>query len=161
MKKLLLLITVLFLTGTTVEAQKNYGKRMGYKKHVKMQPITFTERGVQFSILPNGKMKFKKAKLRPYEIHYANNWKKNRQLNVVRNFRGDIVRVGKVKIFYNKRGKITQIGKVDIKYKHGLMKKVGNLHIAYNHYGKAKYYGQVKYRNHWRSLYDERPYLIR
>ncbi|HKJ06930.1 MAG TPA: hypothetical protein VJ970_05645 [Flavobacteriaceae bacterium] len=166
MKRLLLLLTaVLFIGGTAFAKNDDHGKRKGHKKHYKMQPIVFVEKGVKFSILPNGDFRFRKVNYK-HNKFYANKWNKRKHVRVVRDRYGRIMRVGRVPIYYKRNGKIAQIGNVRLRYAHGNLVSVGDLYLEYKHNGKVKYFGEVKpdrygtYKNRG-VYYDERPYLIR
>ena len=149
MKKGLLFIMTMIMMVSTVEAKiiDHRDDKLCAKRTTKVQPIVFVEKGVKFSILPNGKFKFKKLNsknsLRAKNLH----WKNQRGLNVLRDRKGRIVKVGKVNIFYSRDNKITQIGSVDLTYKHGRLKKVGNLYILQRPNGNFKYIGHVKKYN--------------
>lgn len=165
MKKLLLLLTaVLFVTGAAFAKNLDHGKRKGHKKHLKMQPIVFVEKNIEFSVLPNGDFRFKQIDYK--QRNYAYSWNKRKHVRVVRDMYGRIMRVGKVPIYYKRNGKIAQIGNVRFEYAYGNLVSVGDLHLVYKPNGKVKYYGEVKpyrydyYRNRG-VYYDERPYLIR
>lgn len=158
MKKGLLFMLAMFMMVSTVEAKlsQEQGKRLKNFYEFKAKPIVFVEKGIKFSVLPNGKFKFSKLDYKQPRNKYK--WKRDRKLKVKRNIFGQIRKVGDVSIYYNRFEKITQIGSVDLQYKRGKLKKVGHLHLVYKRNGKVKYIGNVKYNN--RMFFYKRPAII-
>ena len=149
MKKGLLFIMTMIVMVSTVEAKVIDNKRdkLNTKHAINAQPIVFVEKGVEFSVLPNGKFKFAKINSKKSIRSKYLNLKNNRNLRVLRDYKGRISKVGNVTIFYSRNNKVTRIGSVDFTYKHGTLKKVGNLYILHRPNGKFKYIGKVKKYN--------------
>jgi hypothetical protein len=158
MKKGLLFVLAMFMMVSTIEAKlsQEKGKRVNKTYLFKAKPIVFVEKGIQFSVLPNGKFKF--SKLDYKQPRNKNKWKRDRKLKVQRNFKGQIRKVGQVQIYYNRFGNVTQIGSVDLQYKNRKLKKVGHLRLVYKPNGNVKYIGHVKYRD--RIYFSRRPITI-
>lgn len=125
------------------------------------EPISFMERGIKFYIFPDGEMDFDihaNEGGTTTEYYYRSSRNKARHTShrgtkVVRDYRGRVIRVGRVFINYNYRNQISRIGSVFIRYRRELMTKVGGLRIIYNRYGEVKYIGYVKH-NYYSSYYS-------
>jgi hypothetical protein len=159
MKKGLLFIVAMIMMVSTIEAKiiEKTSDRLGYNRSLRAQPIVFIEKGIQFSIFPNGKFKFTKANFKNRWNLRNHRWKHQRGVNILWDRKGRISKVGNVQIFYTRNNKVIEIGSVDLNYKHGKLKKVGNLHILYRPNGTIKYIGKVK---HNRRTYFSRKPLI-
>lgn len=151
MKNALLLLIGLLLAAPGMEAQERIGKRnYDTKRQLLVEPIVFVENNILFSVFPDGTMKFKRFATKKKGFHKKHKTKYDRSLNVKRDYRGRVVRVGNVPIYY-KRGMLDRIGSVDFKYRRGQLKMVGNLYIVYRRNGQYLYLGDVKkhsYRPH-------------
>lgn len=160
MKKITLVFAVLLLMVSTAEANISTftDSPTGYVHVRKAQPIQFMEKGIKFSVYPNGTFRFfnidNTYHLKSLRKGYARTDFRHRNL-VVKDHLGRVIRVNNIVINYNRRGNVTQIGSVDIDYNRSRMTQVGNLHILYNRYGHMKYLGVVKPRyNTQRYRYD-------
>lgn len=148
MKRTLLLLVMLLFIAPTMDAQRRDGKRTKtFQKEFSVEPIVFIEGNVQFSVLPDGMLRFKHVGKKSNKKYPKHAWK-NKKLQVKRNYKGQIVQVGKVPIRY-KRGKIDRIGNIDFKYRRGQLKMVGDLYIVYRRGGHYLYIGAVKNRWHY------------
>ncbi len=159
MKKGLLFILAMIMMVSTIEAKiiEKTGDKPFYNRSLKAQPIVFIEKGIEFSVLPNGRFKFTKAYFKNHWNLRNHNWKHRRGVKVIRDRKGRISKVGNVQIFYTRNNKVVQIGSVDLAYKHGKLKKVGNLHILHKRNGKVKYIGKVKHNR--RTYFSKRPLI--
>lgn len=159
MKKLVLTFVALLLMVSTVEANNSIlttSSNEGYVKIHKASPIQFVEKGIKFSVYPNGTFDFvsnsraftPSRNAYSYNKYYGNSYRNN--LYIIKDRYGRIVRVNNVLINYNRAGNVTQIGSVDIDYHRNRMTQIGNLHIVYNRSGYVKYIGSVKPRFDYR-----------
>jgi len=159
MKKIVLLITGLLMGLTPVSAAElitaTQGTDLDITRYRYTQPILFVERGVEFLIFPDGSFDFNTDfdPASQTNVYYRN----SRRGNINRTFgapgtahfnyggpRGVIVthdrfgrvrRVGNVFINYDRFDRVRRIGSVYIRYRHGLLRQVGGLHIQYNRRG--------------------------
>ena len=127
------------------------------------EPISFKERGIKFFIFPDGEMDFD-IHANDYgtttEYYYKSNKGKSnaqskhnrRRVAVTRDYRGRVIRVGRVFINYNYRGDISRIGSVFIRYRRNRMTQVGGLRIIHDRYG-VRYIGHVKRISHYNTGY--------
>ena len=130
------------------------------------EPIHFKERGIKFFIFPDGQMDFDihpNAQGTTTEYYYKSNRNKSRHgtyqggVKVVRDYRGRIIRVGRVFINYNYSGKISRVGSVFISYRRSMMTRVGGLRLVYDRHGNVSYVGSVKhhYNNYYTNYYQD------
>lgn len=134
---------MLVFVAPVMDAQRRDGKRTWeFHKERSIEPIVFKENNVLFSVLPDGSFKFKRVGKKSWKHNNKYVWK-NKTLKIRRDYRGRIVRVENVPIYY-KRGKIDRIGNVDFKYRRGQLKMVGDLYIVYRRGGHYLYVGTVK-----------------
>ncbi len=172
MKTLLLFMTSLLLSITTVSATENHPKPKG--KHTNtdkfyryVQPIVFVERGVEFSIFPDGSFDYdvlhntyyndsnnrRRTTInaghttRGMKVYYSS--KRFKRPMIVENRFGKIIRIGNTPIYYDRMGDVTQIGSVDIDYRRGhkTVSKVGGLRVDYNRWGQIVH--MSGYVNHY------------
>ena len=125
---------------STVEAKidNKLSNRIGVS-YVYENTVNFTERGIEFYILTNGDFDF--------NIHVEKSYntrRNNRDLQVNRDYRGRITRIGNVFINYDYRGNVTRIGTISMRYRFGKLTKVGGLKVHYDRWGKANFYGNVR-----------------
>lgn len=149
MKRLVLLFAGLLIGLTTASAQ-NHQK---YNKHHFEEPITFTERNIEFLIFPDGSFDYNTNNR--YRIHNSrrsnisyrgpnasitySTLNTNRNIYVSRNRDASIKRIGNVLINYNRYGQITRAGSVYINYnrgRNGNLNQVGGLSVKYNRWGE-------------------------
>jgi len=159
MKKGILLLLGVLMMVSTVEAKtsnKQPNSKWDYNYHD--EPISFKERGIKFYIFPDGEMDFN-IHGNDYgtttEYYYKGNKSKSnarsrngrRGTKVVRDYRGRVIRVGRVFINYNYRGNVSRVGTVFVSYRRNRMTRVGGLRIIHTRYG-MRYVGSVKPRRH-------------
>ncbi len=166
MKKLVLLFTGLLIGLTTVTAETksaSQGEDLVVKKNYYVQPILFTERGVEFLIFPDGSFDFNT------ELNYTQgdnyyrrtqNTTRRRSVNatygapgthvtysnprdrgviVTHDRDGKVRRIGNIFLNYNRYDQIKRIGSVYIGYnKHGLVNQIGGMRLKYNKRGQLK-----------------------
>ena len=144
MKKLVLIMLTVIVTGATMNANEHWKNNYTKKSIVKVSPIVFVEKGIQFSAMPNGTFKYSILNLHNLQLHANRKYELNRAVPILRDKKGNIVKVGDVKITYAKNGKILKIGSVDFWYKNGKLKKVGDLKLIYLGNGSVVFKGNVK-----------------
>ena len=162
MKKLVLLFTGLLLGVTTVTASEKISATKGLdldvtKRYRYTQPILFVERGVEFLIFPDGSFDFN-TDFSPNsqgDVYYRRSRRGsvnrtfgapgtvyrhrttfgNRGVLVTHDSYGRVRRIGNIFLNYDRQGRIKRIGTVYMRYRRGLLKQVGGLHIQYNRHG--------------------------
>ncbi|WP_188653371.1 hypothetical protein [Yeosuana aromativorans] len=160
MKTLLLFMTSLLLSITTISASDIKPKKKEVHKELTkqyrfVQPIVFVERGIEFSLFPDGSFDFEiQRKLynnysnsrrttvnavyatRGVQVKYTSN--RFREPMVFKDRFGKIIQIESTPIYYDRMGHVTRIGSVDIDYNRGtrLISKVGGLRVNYNHWGQ-------------------------
>ena len=160
MKNLVLLFTVVLMSFTTVTAAEKQsvisGKDLDITSRYRYtQPILFVERGVEFLIFADGSFDFntdlnqtqgnyyyRRSNARrsgvnrtfgaPGAVRYHHG---NRGVLVTHDRLGRVRRIGNVFINYDRQGRIKRAGSVYMRYRRGLLKQVGGLHIQYNRRG--------------------------
>lgn len=148
MKKLVLIMLTVMVTGATMNANEHWKHNFTKKSIVKVNPIVFVEKGIQFSVLPNGSFKYSILNLNHLQLHANRKYELNRAVPALRDKKGNIVKVGDVRITYTKKGKILKIGSVDFIYKNGKLKKVGDLKLIYLNNGGIAYKGFIQNKPH-------------
>ncbi|MFH6772664.1 hypothetical protein [Gaetbulibacter aestuarii] len=180
MKRLLLLFASLLVGLSTVSATtlgtKNPQERFDRNKNLRYaQPISFVERGVEFLIFPDGSFDFNtNAYNNRYSNTYygtanrrssinvgyrgpnvsvnysSNRYPDNRGVSIVRDYNGNVRRIGNVYLNYDRYGRITRAGSIFIDYNrgHGWLRQVGGLRVNYNRWGEiVSLRGQVNRYN--------------
>lgn len=180
MKRLLLVFASLLIGLATASATsadtKNPQERFDRNKKLRFtQPINFVERGVEFLIFPDGSFDFNtnmynvqnrntyygaNARRSSIDVGYRSpnvsvNYSSNRNSNtrgvsVIRDFNGNVRRVGNVYLNYDRQGRISRVGSVFIDYNrgNGWLRNVGGLQINYNRWGEiVSLRGQVNHLN--------------
>lgn len=151
---------------STVEAKTSKEKpnsKWGYENNHSAEPISFTERGIKFFIFTDGEIDFDihaNDQETTTEYYYKGKSRKGNSrtsqryggVPVTRDYRGRVIRVGRVFINYNYRGNVSRVGSVFIGYRRDRMTKVGGLRIIYDRYG-VRYIGNVKQRRNYNTGY--------
>ncbi|MDT0557261.1 hypothetical protein RM697_01295 [Ichthyenterobacterium sp. W332] len=160
MKKLVLLFTGLLMGLTTVTAAETssatQGTDLDNTRYRYTQPILFVERGVEFLIFPDGSFDFNtdfNTTSQTTSVYYRRNrrgsvnstfgapgrgyydYSRPRGVLVTHDRSGRVRRVGNVFINYDRHSRVKRVGSVYMRYRHGLLKQVGGLHIQYNRRG--------------------------
>ncbi|MGC4039468.1 MAG: hypothetical protein QM710_01365 [Flavobacterium sp.] len=149
MKTITLLVASILLVGNAVNAQgliKNSGeeRRMGYSFD---EPISFTERGIEFYVFPNGDFDFN---TRPNDsqgdYYYKTAGKRvaatqsrnagNYGVRIEQDSFGRVRRVGNTFINYDNRDRVSRIGTVYMKYNRTALAQIGGMRIVYNRRGE-------------------------
>ncbi|MEQ3654368.1 MAG: hypothetical protein ABNH00_00755 [Dokdonia sp.] len=148
MKKLLVL-AVLFLVGTSAQANQVNDLAHGKKKGIRYnqtQAVTFVQKGIQFFVYTNGEFDFRVVGNNAYGRRNARHFNSpgtafgvtfpNRNNRLVRyDYWGNINKVGRNFILYNRRNMVNQIGNISLRYRKGRLVKVGNMSLFYNRRG--------------------------
>ncbi len=166
MKNRILFILGVLMMVSTVEAKTSKeqpNSKWDYEYNHNAEPISFMERGIKFFIFTDGEMDFD-IHANDYETTTEYYYKsKSRRAKsrtsqryggvpVTKDYRGRVIRVGRVFINYNYRGNVSRVGSVFIGYRRDRMTRVGGLRIIYDRYG-VRYRGQVKHRHHYNTGY--------
>jgi hypothetical protein len=149
MKKITLLVAGILLVGGAANAQgliKNSGeeKRTRYSFD---EPISFTERGIEFFVFPNGEFDFN---TRPDDSHgdyfYKGAGKRgtavqsrrpvNYGTRIEHDSFGRVRRIGNTFINYDSRDRVSRIGTVYMKYNRNSLAQIGGMRIVYNRRGE-------------------------
>lgn len=159
MKKITLLVASVLLVVNVANAQRN--DRCSFD-----EPISFTERGIEFFVFPNGDFDFN---TRPNDSHgefyFRGAGKKGADVQnrgtvargpinygvlIEHDSFGRVRRVGNTFINYDYNDRVTRIGTVFMKYNRFALCQVGGLRIIYNRRGDiVDLVGSVKgNRNH-------------
>jgi len=139
MKKLVLLMTVLFFGGTTsVLATNNTSNNFvrGYGNS-----FIFVENGIEFSVFPDGQFDFYMQNYGPnvsvgvntpgVSISFNSGYDYNPYIQY--DDFGAILQIENTPIYYDYYGRVTQIGNVNIHYNSfGRIARVGGLYVHYN-----------------------------
>ena len=139
MKKGILILLGMFMMVSTVEA--NHGKkssnRIGFNYSYE-NSVNFEERGIEFFIFTNGEFDFNTS----YYDYNSNHT--SRRINIDRDYKGQITRIGNSFVSYDRYGNVTRIGNVFMRYYRGKLTDVGNLKVRYDYWGNPTFYGTVK-----------------
>ena len=149
MKKITLLVASILLVGSVANASeiiKNSGeeKRNSYSFD---EPISFTERGIEFFVFPNGDFDFN---TRPDDSQgdyfYKTAGKRgtvttekrngNYGVRIEQDSYGRVRRVGNTFINYDSRDRVSRIGTVYMKYNRTALAQIGGMRIVYNRRGE-------------------------
>lgn len=160
MKNQVLLITAMFLIGTTVNAtttsSSNHVTANTYVSGYGNSFI-FVEGGIEFSIFPDGQFDFYIPRYGPNvslgfsspNVSISFNSGYNYNPYVQYDDFGAIIQIENVPIYYDYYGRITRAGSVNIRYNNfGRVVWVGGLHIFYNRYNVFSHYtGYINVHN--------------
>lgn len=148
MKKITLLVASILLVGSVANASEII-KTSGEEKRTRFsfdEPISFTERGIEFFVFPNGEFDFNTRPDDSQGDYYFKTAGK-RTLTVERgrpvNYGtliehdsfGRVRRIGNTFINYDSRDRVSRIGTVYMKYNRIALTQVGGLQIVYNRRG--------------------------
>ena len=127
------------------------------------EPISFTERGIEFFVFPNGDFDFNTRPQDSQGDYFYRGANKKGEKNLQRgghdgpvNFGtliehdsfGRVRRVGNTFINYDTRDRVSRIGTVYMKYNRFALAQIGGMRLEYNRYGEiTRMFGSVKGRN--------------
>jgi hypothetical protein len=149
MKKITLLVASILLVGSAVNAQgliKNSGEAKNARYSFD-EPISFTERGIEFFVFPNGEFDFN---TRPEDSQgdyfYKTAGKRgsastartvtNYGTRIEHDSYGRVRRVGNTFINYDNRDRVSRIGTIYMKYNRTALAQIGGMKIVYNRRGE-------------------------
>lgn len=184
MKKMTLLLAMMLIgltsaTATDTSKSKRSARFGDLDQNRFTQPIMFIERGVEFLIFPDGQFDFntetnyttsslyRRSNSRRGSINATYgapgthiNYTRPRGTLITHDSRGRVRRIGNVFINYDSRDRVKRIGSVYMRYRRGLLKQVGGLHIQYNHYGDMiGFNGFVNFNNQTCNIWDNTNYF--
>lgn len=155
MKKITLLVASIFLFGGSVA---NAAEKIAFsveKKSLvdyrKLEPIVFTERGIEFFLFPDGQLDFNTRPTTGRDMYYKSNSRgdvnrtyvgsnqyknKNYGVKVEYDKKGRIKRVGDVSVNYDSSDRVKRVGSVNMTYNRYSLEQVGGLKIFYNNRGQ-------------------------
>ena len=159
MKKITLLVASIFLVGSMANASENpvFSDNTTDSKFDFDEPISFTERGIEFFIFPNGQFDFntrpddsngndyyyKTAGKREAVVYKRN--PVNYGVRIDHDSFGRVRRIGNTFINYDFNDRVNRIGTVYMKYNNFALAQVGGLRIKYNRRGEIiDIFGSVK-----------------
>jgi hypothetical protein len=168
MKKITFLVASILLLGSVAKASevmKNSGeeRRSNYSFD---EPISFTERGIEFFVFPNGDFDFN---TRPQDsqgdYYYRTAGKKEAKTAARRpvNFGvliehdsfGRVRRIGNTFINYDSRDRVNRIGSVYMKYNRHSLTQIGGMRIVYNYRGDiVDMVGKIKGKGSYGYAYN-------
>lgn len=163
MKKITLLVAGILLVGSVANASEVINKsgeerRMGYSFD---EPISFTERDIEFFVFPNGEFDFN---TRPEDTQgdyfYKTAGKRgtattagrpvNYGVRIEHDSFGRVRRIGNTFINYDSRDRVSRIGTVYMKYNREGLIQIGGMKIVYNRRGDiVDTIGNVKGRGNY------------
>lgn len=160
MKKITLLVASVLLVGNFAKASEII--KMADEKMIPRfsfeEPISFTERGIEFFVFPNGdfdfntrandshsEYHFKQAGKRITDVESNNQDLTNYGVLIERDGFGRIRRVGNTFINYDNRDRVNRIGSVFMRYNRFALIQIGGMKIIYNRHGDiVDMIGQIK-----------------
>ncbi|MFT6749707.1 MAG: hypothetical protein ACJAQ1_001661 [Flavobacterium sp.] len=149
MKNFTLLVASVLLIGNLANANEtkiiSKVKAVNYYEN---EPLSFTERGIEFFVFPNGDFdfntrpddsqgnyQFKTAGRRSTEVNRG-----NRPINygvlIEQDSFGRVRRVGNTFINYDFSDRVTRIGTVYMQYNRFALDQIGNMRLIYNRHGQ-------------------------
>ncbi|HNP32997.1 MAG TPA: hypothetical protein PKN96_06865 [Flavobacterium sp.] len=178
MKKITLLVANILLIGSVANASEiiktsDEERRNNYSFD---EPISFTERGIEFFVFPNGDFDFN---TRPDDIqgdyYYKAAGKRgtvtverrpgNYGTRIEHDSFGRVRRVGNTFINYDNRDRVSRIGSVYMRYNRTALTQIGGMRIIYNRRGEIvdtigniKSYSGYAYNNYGNYYYGDSNY---
>lgn len=157
MKKITLLVASILLFGSVAKASElNFTDGVERTRFDLNEPISFTERGIEFFVFANGEFDFN---TRPNDsegdYHFRSAGKRTAKVNnrgpinygvlIEHDSFGRVRRVGNTFINYDSRDRVSRIGTVYMRYNRYALTQVGGLQIIYNRRGEiVDMIGRVK-----------------
>ena len=155
MKKITLLVASIFLLGGgAANAAEKIAFSVEKKSPVdykRVEPIVFTERGIEFFLFPDGQLDFNTRPTTGNDMYYKSNSRgdvnrtyvaanpyknKNYGVKVEYDKKGRVKRVGDVSINYDSSDRVKKVGAVNMYYNRYSLEQVGGLKIIYNNRGQ-------------------------
>ena len=143
MKKGILIFLEIFFMVSIIEAKNKNDLTASKRDHYSYQnAVQFIEDGIEFLVFTNG------------DFDYNANYNRNAPFNnslfkgsdafIIRDYKGNIRRIGTVFMKYNFEGNVLKTGNISIKYYRNKLTNVGHLNIVYTHWGTPVFYGNVR-----------------
>jgi len=160
MKKITLLAAAVFMMANAAEASELINFSGTPRNSFNFdQPITFTERGIDFFIFPNGEFDFNTEPTIGNDTYYKGRRGNsinttygapgtfNEGIRIEHDALGRIRRIGNVFVNYDSANRIKRIGTVYMNYHRSALTQVGGLKIIYDRRGRiVDIIGSVKGR---------------
>jgi len=176
MKKITLLVASILLVGSVANASEII-KTSGEETRTRFsfdEPISFTERGIEFFVFPNGEFDFNTRPEDSQGDYYfktagkrTTTVERGRPVNygvlIEHDSFGRVRRIGNTFINYDSRDRVSRIGTVYMKYNRFALTQIGGMRIVYNRRGDiVDTIGSIKghrntgyvYNNHNQNYYD-------
>lgn len=148
MKKITLLVASILLVGSVANASEII-QRSGEENRTRFsfdEPISFTERGIEFFVFPNGEFDFN---TRPEDSQgdyfYKTAGKRgtvtterrpeNYGVRIEHDGFGRVRRIGNTFINYDNRDRVNRIGSVYMRYNRTALTQIGGMQLIYNRFG--------------------------
>ena len=167
MKKITFLVASILLFGSVAKASElNFTDDQTRTRFSFDEPISFTERGIEFFVFPNGEFDFN---TRPDDSQGDYYFKTaGRRTTVVERGRpinygtliehdsyGRVRRIGNTFINYDSRDRVNRIGSVYMRYNRFALTQIGGLKIVYNRRGAiVDMIGSVKGHRNYGYVYN-------
>ena len=162
MKKITLLVASILLFGNVSKASElNFTGEERRTRFSFDEPISFTERGIEFFVFPNGEFDFNTRPEDSQGDYYfktagkrTSTVERGRPVNygtlIEHDSFGRVRRIGNTFINYDSRDRVNRIGAVYMRYNRFALTQIGGLRIVYNRRGDiVDMIGSVKgHRNH-------------
>ena len=149
MKKITLLVASILLVGNAVNASEiiTYSDEENGMRYSFDEPISFTERGIEFFVFRNGEFDFN---TRPHDnqgdYFYKTAGKRGASTQARRPINygtriehdsfGRVRRIGSTFINYDNRDRVSRIGTVYMIYNRAALAQIGGMRIVYNRRGE-------------------------
>ncbi|MBT8309710.1 MAG: hypothetical protein HKO72_10165 [Flavobacteriaceae bacterium] len=168
MKRLSLLFTALLLLGTTVNAETTKTSDLSHATTFVRgygNSFIFVERGIEFSVFPDGQFDFYMSNYGPNVNAGFSNGNVSISFNSGYDYNpyvqyddfGAIIQIENVPIFYDYYGRIVRAGDVRIRYNNfGRVARVGGLYIHYNNFNVFSHC--TGFINPFNRFYTYRPW---
>ncbi|MEO9511639.1 MAG: hypothetical protein ABJN84_00310 [Flavobacteriaceae bacterium] len=154
MKKLVLIIAVVFLGTPSIFATTTEDKVAISNAYNNGNSFIFVENGVTFSVYPDGEFDFYidnrvnvgvGARIGNVGLTFNSGYNYNPYVQY--DDYGAIVQVENIPVYYDYYGRVSQIGSVDVWYSNGRVRRVGGLNVYYNGGVFSHYTGFVNVYN--------------
>ena len=163
MKNFTFLVASFFIFGGVANASEiiKFSDVANFRTFSNAEPITFTERGIEFYIFPDGQFDFNTEPSQG-EVYYRTGRRGNVNttygapanvnlggVKIEHDNQGRVRRIGNVFVNYDSQDRIKRIGSVYMTYNNFNLTRVGNLQIVYNRRGQIiDMIGNVNGRNY-------------
>lgn len=171
MKTITLLAASIFLMTNAANASEFKTADVTFTKTTAFdEPLSFTERGIEFFVFPNGDFDFntrpddsqgdyqyKSAGRRTSEVN-RNNRPINYGVLIEHDSFGRVRRVGNTFINYDYNDRVSRIGTVYMKYNRTFLDQIGNMKLIYDRRGNiVDTVGSIKGRKYQGYAYNNNP----